>query len=221
MGFLIDRLKHWDAHHRLLVALGAAIVAEILGTGHWSTPVLIVVSWNVFALTLLLLAWVRIVTGDPTRFLREARFQDFGNTVMFFGVLAAACVSLFAVAYLLGSGRPVSREALSGHVLLSILTVVCSWSLVHTLFALHYAHLFHGDRKGAKGGVKFPNEFNPDYLDFAYFSFVIGMTCQVSDVQVTGKRIRSLVLLHGLVSFAFNAAILALAINIVSGLVTK
>jgi len=221
MGPLIRRLKNWDAHHRLFVAAGAAIAAVALTVGHWSTAVVTVVAWDVFGAVLLFLAWVRIAAGEPARFEKGVRLQDFGNTVIFFSVLTAACMSLFAVAYLLGTGRPGDREMLIGHVLLSIATVVCSWSLVHTVFTLHYAHLFHSARKNGKGGLAFPEEPSPDYLDFAYFSFVIGMTCQVSDVQVTGRRIRRLVLLHGIVSFAFNAAILALAINIVSTMVTR
>jgi uncharacterized membrane protein len=88
------------------------------------------------------------------------------------------------------------------------------------MFALHYAHEYYGGEDvGRGGGLKFPNETQPDYWDFVYFSFVIGMTFQVSDVQVTGKRVRRLVVAHGVVSFFFSVAIIALMVNIGSGLI--
>jgi uncharacterized membrane protein len=94
--------------------------------------------------------------------------------------------------------------------------------LLHAVFGLRYAHKYYGDSeidaKKHAGGLKFPDEVRPDYRDFAYFSYVIGMTCQVSDVAVTSREMRRLVLLHGILSFAFNTVILALTINTVSSL---
>jgi uncharacterized membrane protein len=91
---------------------------------------------------------------------------------------------------------------------------------VHTVFALRYAHIYYDcDEHGkAAGGLNFPDEDSPDYLDFAYFSFVIGMTSQVSDVNISGRSMRRLALLHGLISFGFNLSILGLCINMISGL---
>lgn len=89
------------------------------------------------------------------------------------------------------------------------------------MYSLHYAHVYYGDsdeNKQTDEGLEFPGNQKPDYLDFAYFSFVVGMTCQVSDVQVTSQRMRRLTLLHGIISFGFNTIILALLINTVSGL---
>ncbi len=92
--------------------------------------------------------------------------------------------------------------------------------LVHTIFTLRYAHIYYGtdDEQNRVGGLEFPDEENPDYLDFAYFSFIIGMTSQVSDVSIHSKRLRRLGLLHGLIAFFFNVTIIALSINTVSGL---
>ena len=109
------------------------------------------------------------------------------------------------------------------HVALATVTVVSSWLLVHTMMALHYAHVFYCPCEGSTDdshsvGVTFPEEEEPDFLDFAYFSFVIGMTCQVSDVQVTAARMRRIVLLHSLLSFAFNTVILAFSINLAATL---
>jgi uncharacterized membrane protein len=88
-----------------------------------------------------------------------------------------------------------------------------SWALIHTIFALHYAHEFYDEIAG--GGLAFPgDDKEPDYWDFVYFSFVIGMTSQVSDVGITSKQIRRTAAAHGVVAFFFNAALLALTINL-------
>jgi uncharacterized membrane protein len=106
---------------------------------------------------------------------------------------------------------------------LSVLAVIVSWCLLHTVFTFRYAHLFYHNPNitrldKQRRGVLFPDETPPDYLDFAYFAFVIGMTCQVSDVQIASRPIRHLALLHGVLSFGFNTVILALSINLISGL---
>ena len=116
-----------------------------------------------------------------------------------------------------------AHKALSEHLLLAAATVVSSWFLIHTVFTMHYAHAYYRDDDDdpstiGSGGLEFPNEKEPDFLDFAYFSFVIGMTCQVSDVQISSQGIRRLALVHGLLSFLFNTVVLALAINLASGL---
>lgn len=114
----------------------------------------------------------------------------------------------------------------SRYIALAALTIVSSWLLVHTVLALHYTHVcYHiaeeSREKPPNVGVVFPNEPQPDFLDFAYFSFVIGMTCQVSDVQITSRRIRRIALLHGLLSFGFNTVILVLSLNLASALLSR
>ena len=104
-----------------------------------------------------------------------------------------------------------------GHVALPATTVAASWFLVHTLLAVPSTHLFFADSRPPRG-LDFPEEKEPDFLDFAYFSFVIGMTFQVSDVQVTSRPIRRMVLVHSLLSFAFNTVILAFSINLATTL---
>ncbi len=224
--------KDFDAHHRAVVALLVAACVAIATWGRLSPEVQTAVAWNAFALSLIVLAWLRILTSDAYTVLRTAKLQDTGRAAIFGVVLAAAVASLFAVASLLGKAKEFHGRQLTDHVLLAIGTVVCSWTLLHTVFALHYAHAYY--RQKGEGpdpaelgrdddpgtGLDFPGKERPDYLDFAYFSFVIGMTFQVSDVQITSKAIRRLALAHGLLSFLFNTVILALAINLASGLIT-
>ena len=107
---------------------------------------------------------------------------------------------------------------------LSVSTIFLSWLLIHTVFALYYAHEFHsrGPRRiarGQGGGLKFPDDSTPDYLDFLYFSFVVGTTAQTSDVAVCSRAMRRVVMLHGILSFFFNTAVIALAVNIAAQLV--
>ena len=223
MTFSMRRIESWDAHHRLITAVAVSGAVVLLTAGHLRLPVQLVAAWNAFSCCMLALTWFQIVAAQPAKFLSNAKLQDSSRTAISLFVIAAACISLFAVTFLLGSAKGLGKEAMLKHVLLAVVTVVGSWSLIHTVFALRYAHIFYGDSDsptdaGHAGGLEFPDEPSPDYLDFAYFSFVIGMTCQVSDVQISSRSIRRLALVHGLLSFAFNTVILALSINIVSGM---
>jgi uncharacterized membrane protein len=98
-----------------------------------------------------------------------------------------------------------------------MLTIALSWAFTHTIFALHYAHEFYSENDGPPGGLQFPGSEDPDYWDFVYFSFVIGMTSQVSDVAIRSKPIRRIVAAHGVISFVFNVALLSLTVNIAAG----
>jgi len=96
-----------------------------------------------------------------------------------------------------------------------------SWVLVHTLFTFHYANMYYfklNDHKSDEASLIFPGKAKPDYLDFAYFSFVIGMTFQVSDVEIASQRIRRIALIHGLLSFTLNTFVVALTINLIAAL---
>jgi len=219
---MIKYIANSDAHHRLFIAaVLSGIVAVCLGGGV-SLRAHVFVTWNFFSFCMLAMAWIGMITTKPQTVRRTARLQDSSRTAIFVFVIVSACASLLALAVLLGTAKGLSREKLIEHILLSVGTVLCSWLLVHTVFALRYAHLYYGAGRTAKSsegaGLEFPGEKEPDYMDFAYFAFVVGMTCQVSDVQISGRRIRRLALVHGVISFAFNTVILALTINIISGL---
>jgi len=171
------------------------------------------------------MAWVTIYTADPQTIQRRARLQDSSRTFIFIFVIVAACMSLLAVILVIREHKALQNTG-GLHLFMAALAVIESWLLIHTVFALRYAHIFYRskqelDVEGSGGGLIFPGELKPDYRDFAYFSFIIGMTCQVSDVSVTSHSMRLLALLHGLLSFAFNTVILALSINIISGLVVN
>lgn len=218
MARMLEAIAKMDAHHRLLLGfIVAAVVGLALHTRALWTASL--ATYDAFAFAILALIWITVALTPQEQIQAVAQRQDVGRTVIFVFVIIVACAALFAVAFLIRSGKPEERH-LSIHLLLALATIVLSWLLMHAVFALRYAHKYYDDdAKRARGyvaGLKFPGDDPPDYRDFAYFSFVIGMTCQVSDVDVTSREMRRLVLLHGILSFGFNTVILALTINTVS-----
>ena len=214
------RLGHWDAHHRLFISLGiaAAVCLAVPWSWHWATRA--VVTWIAYSASALIMTWYVILSADPSEAAREACIQDSSRTAIFIFVVLAAIFSVFAVGAELGTAKGLDRAYLAGHILFSLVAIFTSWSLVHTVFTLRYAHVFYDTPTNdeAHGGLAFPDEQKPDYLDFAYFSFTIGMCFQTSDVSITSRRLRRLALVHSVISFCFNLAILGLSINMISGL---
>jgi len=184
--------------------------------------------WIAFSGCYLVFSWSVILSSHPKGLRNLAGNQDTNRTLMFLFVLFAAFISVFAIIVLLQEVPHGSKRGLTNHILLATVAVFCSWTLIHTLFTLHYAHLYYTypDRDAhahdeKNGGLDFPRTSVPDYFDFAYFAFVLGMTFQVSDVQITSPVLRRLALLHGLLSFVYNTIIIALSINIISGVIGK
>jgi uncharacterized membrane protein len=167
------------------------------------------------------------VMGDsaPDTMRRRAARQDLGRSVILAVIVGGALFSMLGLAFIQKAMKAAQPANPAIYLIIIIATILLSWFLVHVVFSLHYAHGYYGpaededDEDGLVGGLCFPDEKQPDYWDFMYFSFVVGMTCQVSDVQITGRDLRRLALLHGIVSFIFNTIILALTINIVAGII--
>ncbi len=151
--------------------------------------------------------------SEPDRMRRRAQAIDTGRwVVLLSGVLLAAVV--------LGALGVELHAAKSGGLLglvVSVLSVILSWLFLNVMFAIHYAHGYYGDLGEKHTGLDFPDTPEPDYWDFAYFSIVIGMTFQVSDVQITSKYLRRVVLMHSVIAFFFNVFIIAVTVNIVAG----
>ena len=213
-----------DAHHRLMIALSVSLVTFLIVFKLYSTPALILITWISFAMVIIILDWIIISTSHPREVRKIAKMQDSSRAAIFLTVQAASLASLVAIVFLLKSTKNHSKT--NEHILLAIAAVIVSWWLVHTIFTLLYAHLYYDTDTDAGeikkiGGLEFPGKEEPDYLDFVYFSFVIGMTFQVSDVEISSRQIRRFTLLHALMSFAFNTVILALSINVISGLVAQ
>lgn len=181
----------------------------------------IILGWDAFCLGMILLSWLLFFSTTPDELCRIVERQDDGLKVIFMIVLVAVCLSLFGTLLLLTSKSDSTFNKVF-HTIVSLSPVFLSWILLHTTFSIRYAHLYHDHNKlntGSNvGGIDFPAKVQPDYIDFAYFSFVIGMTFQVSDVVVSSRVIRRFVLMHSIISFVFNTIIVALTINAIAGL---
>ncbi len=192
-----------------MVTAATAVVTD------WRLATRLLTGWDLAIALYLGLAFHLMGNAGVQRIRRDAAMQDEGQFVILACTVAAALASLAAIFALLGTSANGAQRPPS-HVILATVTILLSWAFIHTIFALHYAHEFYDEAAG--GGMAFPGgDAHPDYWDFVYFSFVIGMTSQVSDVAVTSKQIRRTVAAHGVVSFLFNAALLALTVNIAAG----
>ena len=214
-----------DAHHRLLVSLVICAVVLFFTVGRFSAPSVVLFTWMSFSLSVIIMLWITFLSSHPREVAKIAKLQDSSRTMIFAFVITGSVISLLAVYFLLKSVKSHAGDT-NGHILLSITAVFISWWMVQTIFTTRYAHLYYDTNNDdgtprKTGGLLFPEEEHPDYMDFVYFSFVIGMTFQVSDVNITSRQIRRLAWLHGLISFVFNTAIVALGINIISGLVSS
>jgi uncharacterized membrane protein len=220
---IVDFVCRPDARHRLVLGLVAGAVVFLISREYLRSATAAIAGWNAFAVVILALDWLTILT-TPLRKIREiAQQQDLSRLLIFLFVVGTACAALFAVGFLVTIKKSQAGAHFIVHVVLTLSTVIFSWMLVHTVYGLRYAHAFYGDsdepgENRHAGGLIFPGDRPPDYFDFAYFSFVVGMTCQVSDVQITSRSMRRITLFHSVLSFGFNSMILALLINIVSGL---
>ncbi|WP_426493397.1 DUF1345 domain-containing protein [Hymenobacter sp. 102] len=210
---ILHRVSLWPAWRRLGAGLVPAGALYVLAPPHWPFLLRLLLAWDGFTLVTLSITWAIILWANVGHIRQVATQEDPGRALSFAAVLGAAVASLLAVVLLLsktdGPALQVARVG-TGSV-----GVLAGWLLVHTLFTLRYAHLYYAtDNHGKEGGLEFPGtEPEPDYLDFAYFSFVIGMTAQTADVGISDRTIRRLALVHGLLAFGFNTAVVALTIN--------
>ena len=202
------------ARPRLFSSFGVfvAIAAILSVVTTWRLSPRLLVGWNIGIGLYLVLAFHMMAGSDVVSIRRRAASEDEGKFAMLVLTVASALASLAAIiAELSSTLNGGARQPTQ--LVLAITTIVLSWAFIHTMFALHYAHEFYDEEGG--GGLTFPGpDEEPDYWDFMYFSFVIGMTSQVSDVGITSKPIRRTVAAHGVVSFVFNVALLALTVNI-------
>jgi len=175
------------------------------------------VGWDTGAALYVVLTFGMMARSNVAAIRLHASSQDEGAVGILFLTVASALASLLAIVFLLGKIGMGDAPKQGSDLVLATATIVLSWTLIHTIFSVHYAHEFYGG--GGVGGLTFPgDEKEPDYWDFVYFSFVIGMTCQVSDVQITARHMRHLATAQGIIAFFYNTVIVALAVNIAAGL---
>jgi len=205
------------ARPRLFLSAALGIVVALLLPSEWRVATRLLVGWDIGLVVYLVFAFVAMGKADTARIRRRAAMLDEDRVVFLVLTAAAALASLAAIVAELGV-KETGREP--AHLALAAITIALSWTFTHTIFALHYAHEYYIENRYQDGGLAFPGKEQPDYWDFVYFSLVIGMTSQVSDVAVTAKPIRRLVAAHGVLSFFFNVTLLALTVNIAASVLT-
>ncbi|HEY5247113.1 MAG TPA: DUF1345 domain-containing protein [Dermatophilaceae bacterium] len=195
-------------------AVGLIAAVSVAFFVPWQLSVL--VGWDVTVVTLLLRVWIGAARLDSAETARVATAEDNSRQATRLLLLTAAVASLIGVALaaIKAKTEPPGLDVLMTSVV--VLTVVLSWALLHTLFALRYTRLYYS---GEPGGIDFKNDAAPDFLDFAYVAFTVGMTFQVSDTDVQARSIRRAVLRHALLSYVFGVVIIAVTINVIAGFV--
>jgi len=203
---------------RLFLSASLAIVfmAVLFAITDWKVSTRLLIGWDAGIALYLALVAALMARSDVHRIRRRAALQDDGRIAILVLTALAALASLGAIVADLGGQQGAARTPV--HLIIATVTIALSWTFIHAMFALHYAHEFY-DEDDSEGGLTFPGKEEPDYWDFVYFSLVIGMTSQVSDVAVTSKSIRRTVAAHGVVSFFFNVTLLALMVNIAASVI--
>lgn len=228
------------AHYRLFACaiigafVGLALPDAIFEPPNWPGSAALelgdvtrgLIGWNVAVLLYLFAAALTIIGATHERIRARAQIADEGRGIVLFLAMTAAFVAIGAIIEELGLVKSLSGEQQWLHVFLAVATVVDSWLFMHLVFAFHYAHEYYLEqdtlsekRFRERGGLIFPGEIAPLYPDFLYFAYVIGVAGQTADVSTSSSTMRKLALIQGVLAFFYNTTILALAVNIASGLV--
>ncbi|MFT3923941.1 MAG: DUF1345 domain-containing protein [Myxococcales bacterium] len=200
---------------RLLICTLTGLCAALVGPPEWGAPLRSVAGWDVATVFHLSLVWFGVFSGDAGVVEGRAAEEDPGRRAVWILVLLASIVGLVSAVLIMHSAELAPAEHRALLAALSFWAVISAWAVTHTAFTLRYAHLYYDD-DGGIGGLDFPGGEQPDDFDFAYFSFTVGMTFQVSDVGVSRSSFRRWVLAHSVLSFAYNTTIVALAINLLA-----
>ena len=178
-----------------------------------------IVGWNAGAILYLVLALKMMFWSSHEQMRGRALSQDEGNTTVLALVVVAALFCIGAIVAELAAAKALHGPLRYAHISLAALTIASSWAFTHTMFALHYAHDYYlAAIRGEHGGLDFPGTAAPDYGDFLYFACVIGTSGQTADVSFTSRKMRRTGTLHCVLAFFFNTTLVALTINIASGL---
>ena len=210
---------HRRALGRLAIAVSAGVVGGLAASTHFGWLVSLLAGWDLGTVVFLVLCWLVIGRADAKATKARAAAEDPGRSAVWVIVSFACFAGFFASAIVLRRAKQFAPEEAHILVVLCLAAVICAWLLAHTTFALRYAHLYYRPTDDGEGGLEFPGKEPPDDFDFAYFAFTVGMCFQVSDVTISDRTIRRNVLLHALIAFGYNTAIVALALNLLVNLI--
>ena len=218
---------------RQIIGRPRLLVCTLIGLGllatmpaGWQLSTRLLLAWNAGVWIYLVAAIVMMHRADEHSLRRAAIMIDESRFAVLALTIAAATVCIAAIVVHLGMVKEMQGQSRHFHLTLAIATIVSAWTFIHVTFAQHYAHEFFIERQSEKelpedmrGGLRFPGSVKPDFSDFLYFSFIIGVASQTADVEICSRPMRRVALTHGVVSFFFNTMVLALTINIAAGLI--
>lgn len=218
---MIAFLRNLVISRRLAVAAPFGLIVFLLLPAPFSAAIRGAIAWDAGVLMFFFLTLIVVGNGRVADLRRRASLSDTHLWIILAIVVIATAASFASLAFVLQkpTGAAASTGSLVARIIVAVTTLVLSWIFVHAMFAIRYAHYFYAvpSAKGPhRGGLAFPGKDDPDFWDFMYYAFVVGMTCQVSDVQVVSRAMRRLTLAHGILAFFFNAGVLALAVNILA-----
>jgi uncharacterized membrane protein len=212
------------ARPRLFLCVLLGVAVGLVLPDAWRPVTRGLIGWNAGVWTYLAAVGVMIWRSEHHDIRRRAALQDEGRYTILIAAALASVISIGAIFAQLATVKQTPHPIKELHIGLAAATIVGSWLFVHLTFALHYAHEFF---RGAKpdvtgklcGGISFPGVDRPDYPDFLYFSYVIGVACQTADVAIPGRQLRRLATVHCIMAFFYNNAVLAMTINIAAGFI--
>lgn len=221
---MIRAIKRLNPETRILLSGSLAGLVYFLLPKSLGTEIHILASWDVGVFCFLLIVGLIISDCNPEQTLYRSRLREPSSLSILVLVVMTACMSVFVIGFMLGDIKTTAQPIRTTQIWLSLAAIICSWLLTHAMFALHYARVYYNEVPGGTseeyaGGLEFPTSEAPDYLDFMYFAFTISMTSQTSDVSITSRQLRRLVLGHELVSFFFYSVIVATTVNTVANLI--
>lgn len=221
------KATHWTQHWHHISATTRLLIIALAGFGAFfalapgsSLAISLALSWALAGCLYLGLTYIMMFFSNEEHIFTLSKKEDDGAAIILLIIILSAAASLITIVIILSGIKALPPHLAFRHISIVLGTFAISWLFVHTAFALHYAHVYYQEYERTKAApLLFASKPRPSYLDFLYFSMVIGMTCQTADVNIASSRMRFLAMLQGLTAFVFNTSLLALAINLIAGVV--
>jgi uncharacterized membrane protein len=206
-------------HWKIVLAAGAGLTAYLVLPPHWSALTRILTAWNVTVFLLLGIIFAVMTRLSAVKLEEHYQEDDPTAPVILLVVIIASILSVAGIVAFLSTLKQAAPSLRTAHIILAALTIVGSWTLLPTIYALHYMDLFYSEPAGRRP-LSFPGTRTPVFWDFAYFSFTIAAACQTADVSTRGVPIRKMVIAHSVISVLFNVSILGFAVNVTAQLLS-
>ena len=223
------KANHWSQHwhhisstHRLLVVIAVGLLAFFSLSGVSSLLIRLAFSWIIASSLYVISTYIMMYFSTQENISSLSQKEDDGASFILLITLFGALTSLVVIVMMLTNIKSLSSFNITSQISLMLLTYISSWFLIHTAFALHYAHIYYQDYgRTQEPPLLFPATLKPVYFDFLYFAMVIGMTCNTADVNIASSRMRKLAMIQGWIAFVFNTTLLVMTINLIYDLPTR